>query len=186
MLKQKKIDREIELKKFSEIVGEWINANALVNDNWMNTLKTYHNIKISEEETRRIYMLMMCLFIELSLARFEDLLQPREKTSFEKAVIEHIAYINGIIYGLKNDVKEETKKTMENALHGLLEVYRKNRIEQNLTIPQNYLAFLANPSHETKLSEDIWSQYLNFHIELFEKRNFRLQLSKLLDESPFL
>ena len=187
MTKQEETNRENILKEFSEKVAEWISINALVNDNWVNTLKTYHNIEITGDETLRICMLMKCMYIELVLARFEDLLEPREKTAFEKAVIEHIAYFDSMFSTTVGDGKrDEVKKKAENIVYGLLELYRRNRQEQNLTIPQNYLAYLANPSHGTKLSEEMWNEYITNHIKEFEDKNFRIQLMKSLDKNRFL
>ena len=120
-------------------------------------------------------MLIICMYIDLSLARIEDLLETRE-SSFERDVIDHISYINSLI-----STKEKTKGVMENAIYDLLEIYRTNQKQQNLTIAQNYLAYLANPDHGTNLPQEVWAEYINTQINEFEKRNFRLQLSKVLD-----
>src|SRR3989344_3970954 len=136
MTKQKDIFRKNEIKKFSEIVANWINASSLVDDNWINAIKTYHAVELSDEDTIRIRMLIICMYIDLSLARIEDLLETRE-SSFERDVIDHISYINSLI-----STKEKTKGVMENAIYDLLEIYRTNQKQQNLTIAQNYLAYL--------------------------------------------
>jgi hypothetical protein len=183
MKDQKNIDRENELKKLSEIVANWINANALVNDDWVNALKTYHNVEITKEDMGRMYMLVMCMYIELLLARLEDLLEPRERISFDKAVIEHISYINSLINFKAKDndfTEEKAKTTMENSFYELLKIYRTNRQQQNLTIPNNYLAYLVHSSQGYKLSEEIWTEYINSHVGKFEERNFRNQLIIIL------
>lgn len=100
----------------------------------------------------------------------------------EKAIIEHITYFESIFsMGAEDGKREEVKKTMENAFYGLLEIYRKNRHQQNLTIPQNYLAYLANPSNGTKLPEENWNEYITDHIKKFEDKNFRILLMESLD-----
>lgn len=178
MTKQKDIYRKNEIKKFSEIVANWINASSLVDDNWINAIKTYHAVELSDEDTVRIRMLIICMYIDLSLARIEDLLETRERVAFERDVIDHISYINSLI-----STKEKTKGVgvMENSIYDLLEIYRTNQKQQNLTIAQNYLAYLANPDHVTNLPQEVWAEYINTQINEFEKRDFRLQLSKILD-----
>ena len=108
------------------------------------------------------------MYIELALARFEDILEPRELVAFEKGVIEYIAYFQSILN--RDDKKEEIIKTFENSLYSLLEIYRTNRQQQNLTIPQNYLAYMTHGSYGQKLSDEIRSEYINAHIEKFEER----------------
>ncbi len=48
------------------------------------------------------------------------------------------------------------------------------------------IAPFVNPSQRTKLSEEMWNEYINIHIKKFEEENFRMQLMKSLNENhPF-
>jgi hypothetical protein len=175
--------REKELKDLSVIFANWIGANSAVSDDWLNSINTYYNIELTRSETLHLFTLIMCMLIDLTISRLGDLIEPKEKAILEKNIIEHIAYIQSLLNtGINKDARQEARDVFENSLYELLEVYRNDRLQQNVTIPEIYLVYLLNASEGQKLPERVCVDYINHFINTFEKRDFRKQINEFLNK----
>lgn len=172
-----------QLSEFFKDLANWIDWNSLINDDWLNTLKTYKNVTIPNNTMAAMNFLIMCMFIDLSIARFEGLLDGRKSVEMERAIIEHISWINALMSDNKELSEGEITKIVENTFYVLLKNYRAHQIKNDFTVSQNYLAHMLSTTKELGLPEDIWIDYIDERIKRFEKAEFRSKLGNILENS---
>jgi hypothetical protein len=80
--------REKELNGLSVIFANWIGAKSAVANDWLNGIKTYYNIELSDRETLHLFTLIMCMLIDLTISRLSDLIESKEKVILEKNIIQ--------------------------------------------------------------------------------------------------
>lgn len=170
---------EEDVKAFGGDVGLRIYGLATVSDDWINQLKTYHKIDISDI-TGRMWFETMGMYIELFVARLDDLTTAKEQRLLEDEALNKIVHMFEIV-NLRGqpDVKEGAKE-LEDIILYVIDKQRKYRAKHDLTIVESYLASFSQLFKE--IPQELLLPYLQSKIELLEEENIRQRFIRELDK----
>lgn len=140
--------KDENIKKFAESSGTLVYGFATVSDDWINQVKTYRKVEITQQTLSMMYIATMAMFVELFIARIEDLTTPKERAMLEREVIERIIYFFEIVNFAEQPNAKEKAKDIESLIMELISSHRENEIKHNFTIPQAYIASFATSFNE--------------------------------------
>lgn len=168
------------LEEFAEESGTLIYGLSTVPDNWINQLKTYYNVKLEDGQTAAMWMATLALYLELLVARIDDILTPEEYEIVEKNAEEKILHYFKLVdfHGQKDADKKI--KAVSDILSGIISEMRKEREEHGDTIPQTYIYSFIK-SFSNIIPEELLTKYIKSKIELFEEQKFRDRLDNKLE-----
>lgn len=170
---------EEELREFGANVGITIFGLAHVPDDWVNQLKTYHKIEVTPSNTAMMRFTVTAMYIELFIARLEDLLTPKEKSVLEREVIDKIVHMFELLdFSGQPDAKEKAKN-IENMLIDFVSSHRENEVKHNITILQTYAASFARSFKD--IPEQFLTGYIDMKVQLLEDEKLRQKFSRELD-----
>lgn len=160
------------VESFADEAGTLLYGLATVPDDWMSQLKTYHKIEVTDNDTAVMWLTTLALYVELLVARTNDLLDQEESELLEDKCIKKIVNLIKLVdfYG-KRDANEAEKEIL-NVLRETIKSSREKEREHNETIAKIYLYSFIK-SFGNKMPEQIITNYINAKIELFEKQNLR-------------
>jgi len=166
------------LDNFAEESGTLIYGLATVPDNWISQLKTYYKIELEDSDTSIMWLTTIALYIELLVARVDDILTPEEGQVLERKLIERILHYTELINFHGQKEVGDRVKAVSNILNEIITISKGKRVEHGDTIPQTYVYSFIK-SFGDRIPEEIITDYLKSKIELFEEQNFRSKLENL-------
>lgn len=173
--------RKEKIEEFAGEAGTLFYGLATVPDDWMSQLKTYHNIKVEDSQTAMMWFTTMSMYIELLIARIDDLLDAKEQALVENVCLEKIVYLFELVnFSGRNGAKDKARN-IENMLRDFIKSHRENEAKHGITIPQTYAGSFVRTFGE-KMSEQILTSYLEMKVCLFEEENLRKKLQNKLEE----
>jgi len=162
-----------EIEELAGEIAPVLFAYATVSDNWVNQLKTYQNISVTEENVGTMYFYTIALYIELVIARIGDLTTPKEKTKLEVEIIKLIVRMMVLISDSRDPkANKEIAKVIVDTIAG----HRKAETKHKQTIFNTYLATFFETY--TQVPKEYLSAYLEDKVKLLEEKNFRKLLTK--------
>jgi hypothetical protein len=167
------------LKGFGADAGIKIFGLAHVSDDWVNQLKTYHKVDVTPSNTEMMRFTMTAMYVELFIARLEDLLTPKEKAILEHEVMEKIVHMFEILDFLGQEEAKDKAEHMENMLIELISSHRENEVKYNITIPQTYAASFARSFKD--IPEQFLTEYIDMKVQLLEDEKLRQKFMCELD-----
>ena len=175
----KKQKNDVIINFASKASGTIVGAASVSND-WINQLKTYRNVELTDGDTALIWIWTIAMYTELLLARVEDILDSKELALLESEMLNwNVKGVTnlGLEHTKDKNLLEERKVFITETLEEVIKRARGERGKNNRTIPEIYNDFFLN-SHTfgKKIPPDILSDYLVSQIESFEARNLRNEL----------
>ena len=170
---------EEKLKEFGADAGIKIFGLAHVPDDWVNQLKTYHKVEVTPRNTARMRLTVTAMYVELLIARLEDLLTPKEKAILEREVMEMIAHMLKIVDFSGQEDAKEAATDIENMLMLTISSHREYEAKHNLTIPQTYAASFAQTFMH--IPEQLLTGYIDMKVQLLEDEKLREKFMRELD-----
>ncbi len=161
---------EEDLKKIGEDFGLIIYGLATVSDDYINQLKTYHNLDISDI-TGRIWFETMGLFIQLFVARIDDITTMKERVLLERAAIDAIVRMFEILDLRDRPDAKKGAKELKNVLTTIIDSHRKYEVKHDKSIVESYTISFTNSFKG--VPNQLSLSYLQSKIELFEEENIR-------------
>jgi hypothetical protein len=184
----KEEDRDKVIKKFAQDSAALIWGLASVPDNWINQLKVYRNLDISDEVSSKaayVRMLTTALYLDLLSSRTSDLLNNQESHLLEYESKKHYIHMVELveIQGKDEKDKKEGANEVYRLLDNLISDLRSEARKNNTTVIEVYINYLNNSLGDYKNSSyfDVAKAYAESKIELYEEQNFRKQLKDLLN-----
>ncbi len=170
---------EDELKEFGANAGITIFGLAHVPDDWVNQLKTYHKVIVTDSNTAMMRFTVTAMYVELFIARLEDLLTPKEKAVLEREVVDKIVHVFELLdFSGQPDAKEKSQN-IENMLMNFISSHRENELKHNITIPQTYTASFARSFKD--IPEQFLTGYIEMKVQLLEDEKLRQRFMRELD-----
>jgi hypothetical protein len=165
------------LEKFAHDSGIEIWGLAHIPDDWINQLKVYYKIDL-KEQTGLFYVWTEAFYIELLLARIEDLLTDAESHAVEKTAIDSLLHMTSLL--AKNEKHDkEASDYVSDLIYGYIDNSRKEQKKHGVTITDAFTKCLAKTHIYGKIPKVILMKYIESKIELFEEQNFRKKLVRM-------
>lgn len=186
--------KEEKLDEFvSKVVG-YLYGAAPMGENWENQVKSYRKVTFTKDQSWIMFFATLAMFIELLIARLEDLPTKEEAKLLEVKAIDHC----GILFELLNSDKKELKKMsalplagndskkksfIKDLLYTRIKTSRELQIKHDLTVGQYYFAFLRDNildiSPKDHINEEVLRDYINVKAKSFEDADVRGEYLKL-------
>lgn len=171
--------QDAAIKEFAKDAGILFYGLATVPDDWINQLKTYHKITIEDEETGMMWLATLSMYIELLIARIDDLVNVKEQATIENECLEESANCIGLVNFSGQQDEQEKTSDVENTLRNLITIHREIEVKYDLTVPQSYTTTLIRRLGN-KLPEQVITSYIEMKIGLFEEAKLRERLQKVI------
>ncbi len=168
------------LEKFAHDSGIEIWGLASIPDDWINQLKVYYKIDL-KEQTGLFYVWTEAFYIELLLARIEDLLTEAESHTVKKTAIDSLLHMTSLL--AKNEKHDnEASDYVSDLIYGYIDNSRKEQKKPGVTITNAFIESLTKSHTYAKIPKVILMKYIESKIELFEEQNFRKKLVRMSEQ----
>lgn len=161
------------MEEFVEKVAPSIFGISAVSDDWINQLKVYYKIDLTQSEVAFLYLITLIMYIELLNARIYGLVDDEKRHTIVAKTMAHIFYLESIL----SEKGDEAAIFYLDVFPKQFRYSQKTRSERDLSIAEYYTQYLLET--ETigkKLTQEILTQYILNKINMFEEENFRNKL----------
>lgn len=179
MTKDKK-DRSKQLEDFADTAGTLLYGLSTVPDDWINQLKVYRKIELTDGDTAMMWLTILSLYIELLIRRVEDLITFEEAKYLEHKCKEKILKAVKLVNFYGQDDADEKTKAFSNIVDEIMALSRSREKGTGEGIIQMYIYSFIKSFGE-RVPEDILISYVNSKIELFEEQNLRNKFANRIE-----
>jgi hypothetical protein len=162
-----------QLDKFINDTTTTLWGLATVSDDWINQLRTYYKTDIAQI-TGFMWCQTMVYYLELLIARIDDLITPEQCKYIENGTMEGLIHFTALV-----DLNEDKEKREEfgSMLNKLLTLFKEEKTKNNYTVQETYFN-IFNRNYGRIIPKELIEQYVNYKTELFEKQNLRQKIER--------